>query len=41
MDKRVLYGLIGGLTIVGAAVAYHLLSKNSADADDCLDEDLD
>ena len=38
MDKKVLYALIGGVAVVGAAVAYHL-SKATEEAED-LDDDL-
>lgn len=41
MDKKVLYALIGGVAVVGAAVAYHLASKSAEEADDGIDEDLD
>ena len=43
MRKEVMYALIGGAAIVGAAVAYHLASqKASADDDaDTLDNDLE
>jgi hypothetical protein len=40
MDKKVLYALIGGVAVVGAAVAYHLASKASEEADN-IDEDLE
>ena len=39
MDKKVLYALIGGAAVVGAAVAYHFMSKS--EAEDTLDDDLD
>lgn len=29
MDKKVVYALIGGAAVIGAAVAYHFLSGNS------------
>lgn len=41
MDKKVLYALIGGAAVVGAAVAYHLASKSAEEADDGIDEDLE
>ena len=37
MDKKVLYALIGGVAVVGAAVAYHLASKSAEEADDGID----
>lgn len=42
MDKKVLYALIGGATLIGAAVAYHMVSRSTGDGDDedNLDEDL-
>lgn len=39
MDKKVLYALIGGFAVVGAAVAYHMASKSAVDDDD-IDDDL-
>jgi len=39
MDKKVLYLLLGGAAIVGAAVAFHMIK--SSDGDDGLDEDLE
>lgn len=39
MDKNVKYALIGGLTIVGAALAYHFY-KQQADNEEDLDDDL-
>lgn len=39
MDKKVLYALIGGVAVVGAAVAYHLASKSTEEAED-MDDDL-
>ena len=41
MDKKVLYALIGGVAVVGAAVAYHMASKSAEEADDGIDEDLE
>ena len=38
MDKKVLYALIGGAAIVGAAVAYHMASKSAEEADDIEDD---
>ena len=38
MDKKVLYALIGGVAIVGAAVAYHIASKSTEEADDIEDD---
>ena len=40
MDKKVLYALIGGVAIVGAAVAYHMASKSTEEADD-IEDDID
>jgi hypothetical protein len=40
MDKKVLYALIGGVAVVGAAVAYHLASRSAEEADDGIDDDL-
>jgi len=39
MDKKVLYALIGGVTLVGVAVAFHLMSKSTEE--DTLDADLE
>jgi hypothetical protein len=41
MDKKVLYALIGGVAVVGAAVAYHLASKSIEEADDGIDDELE
>lgn len=42
MKKEVMYALIGGAAIVGAAVAYHLASQKASDDDaDTLDNDLE
>jgi hypothetical protein len=41
MDKKVMYALIGGVAVIGAAVAFHLLNKNAEEADDSLDNDLE
>jgi len=41
MDKKVMYALIGGAAIIGAAVAFHLISAKTEEADDDqLDGDL-
>ena len=40
MDKKVLYALLGGAAVVGAAVAFHLLGKASEEADDGLDAEI-
>ena len=40
MNKRVLYGLLGGAAVIGAAVAFHLVSKQTDEADENLEEDL-
>jgi hypothetical protein len=40
MDKKVMYALIGGVAVVGAAVAFHILSRSS-EADEELDGDLE
>jgi len=40
MDKKVLYALIGGVAVVGAAIAYHFMAKGES-AEDTLDDDLD
>lgn len=39
MDKKVMYALIGGAAVIGAAVAYHLLSQTE-EAEESLDSDL-
>ena len=41
MDKKVMYALIGGVAVIGAAVAFHLLNKNAEEADESLDNDLE
>ena len=41
MDKKVVYALIGGAALIGAAVAYHLFSKSSEEAEGDIDADLD
>ena len=38
MDKRVLYALLGGAALVGAAVAFHLIGKSAEESD--FDDDL-
>lgn len=38
MDKKVLYALIGGVAVVGAAIAYHMASKSTEEVD--MDDDL-
>jgi hypothetical protein len=40
MDKKVMYAILGGAAVVGAAVAYHFLSSASEEADDSLEADL-
>jgi hypothetical protein len=40
MDKKVMYALIGGVAVVGAAVAFHLMSGKS-EVEDALDGDLE
>lgn len=39
MDKKVQWALIGGIAVVGAAVAYHLF--NSQKEDDPIDDDIE
>ena len=35
MDKKVMYALIGGIAVVGAAVAYHMVkSQEDAESED-------
>lgn len=41
MDKKVMYALIGGAAVIGAAVAFHFLARSSEEADDNLDADLE
>ena len=41
MDKKVMYALMGGVAVIGAAVAFHLLSKSESEADETLDNDLE
>jgi len=41
MDKKVMYALVGGAALVGAAVAFHLLSKSSDEVEDSLESDLE
>ena len=36
-----MYALIGGASLVGLAVAFHLMSKNAEEADETLDNDLE
>jgi len=39
MDKKVMYALIGGVAVIGAAVAFHMLGKADSEGD-AMDEDL-
>jgi hypothetical protein len=41
VDKKVMYALIGGVAVVGAAIAFHFMSKEGDSADSGLDDDLD
>jgi len=41
MDKKVVYALLGGAALVGAAVAYHLLSGSTEEVEDSLEAHLD
>ena len=36
-----MYALVGGAALVGAAVAFHLLSKSSDEVEDSLESDLE
>ena len=38
MDKKVLYALLGGVALVGAAFAFHMIDKSSEESE--LDSDL-
>lgn len=40
MDKKVLYALIGGVAVVGAAVAYYTISKEKVDDEPDIEDDL-
>ena len=39
MDKRVLYALLGGAALVGAAVAFHMIK--TGDPEDGINDDLE
>lgn len=42
MDKKVLYALLGGVALVGAAIAFHYLgSKEVNEEEEKLDADLE
>ena len=42
MDKKVLYALLGGMAVIGAAVALNAFSKATVDEDEeTLDQDLE
>jgi hypothetical protein len=41
MDKKVMYALIGGVALVGAALAFHLASGKGDEVEDQLDNDLE
>ena len=40
MDKKVMYALIGGVAVLGAAVAYHLANRQSEEVEDDIEDDL-
>ena len=40
MDKKVLYALIGGVAVVGAAVAYYAVSKEKVEEEGDMEDDL-
>lgn len=40
MDKKVMYALIGGAAVIGAAVAFHFMGKADSESDS-MDADLD
>lgn len=42
MDKKVMYALIGGMAVIGAAIALNAFSKAPVDEDEeTLDQDLE
>ena len=41
MRKEVMYALIGGAAVVGAAVAFHYANSKSGGVQDTLDDDLE
>ena len=40
MDKKVMLALVGGIAVIGAAVAYHLSSRQSEEVEDDIEDDL-
>ena len=40
MDKKVLYALIGGVAVVGAAVAYYAANKEKVEDEGDMEDDL-
>jgi len=40
MDKKVMMALVGGIAVIGAAVAYHLSSRQSEEVEDDIEDDL-
>jgi hypothetical protein len=40
MDKKVMYALVGGIAVIGAAVAYHLANRQSEEIEDDIEDDL-
>jgi hypothetical protein len=41
MDKKVMYALLGGVAIIGAAVAFHMASGKGDEVEEQLDSDLE
>lgn len=40
MDKKVLYALIGGVAVVGAAIAIYVSKKETVEDEGDMDDDL-
>lgn len=41
MDKKVVYALLGGAAVIGAAIAYHFYSSSTEGVEDEMDAHLD
>ena len=40
MDKKVMYALIGGVAVVGAAIAYYAVNKEKVEEEGDMEDDL-
>jgi|TARA_B110000285_G_scaffold13238_1_gene13119 hypothetical protein len=40
MDKKVMYALIGGVAVVGAAIAYYAVNKEKVEDEGDMEDDL-